>query len=136
MTVDLEQLGRAIKQLQYRNHRTMENRLLDIGTTLAQWDALRAIANNPGVSAHSLAVATFQSDQAFGALAARLVSLGLVERTPGWGRRLEHRLTADGERMLAAARPIAREVVDSIFGTLTETERQTLLSLVSKLIES
>ncbi len=134
MPVDLEQLGRAIKQLQYRNHRAMETGLLEVGTTVAQWDALRAIANNPAASAHKLALATFQSDQSFGALATRLIALGLVERSPGQGRRLEHRLTANGERMLAAGYPKYREAVETVFGALSESERETLHSLVSALV--
>ncbi|MER7187616.1 MarR family transcriptional regulator, partial [Streptomyces hyaluromycini] len=40
---DLQVLGRAVKQAQYRQHRAMDSALSAVGTTLAQWDALRAI---------------------------------------------------------------------------------------------
>ena len=43
VAITLEDLGRAVKQLQYRHHRGMDRRLRDAGTSLAQWDALRAI---------------------------------------------------------------------------------------------
>jgi hypothetical protein len=59
-------LGRRIKQVQYKHHRALDARLAAVGTTLAQWAALRAIGRLPGASAHALAVETFQSDQAFG----------------------------------------------------------------------
>lgn len=136
MAVELEALGRSIKILQWRHHRALEVGLAEVGTTLAQWDALRAIARNPAASAHQLAVATFQSDQAFGALATRLESLGLIERSPGQGRRIEHTLTSAGERMLQAGYPVADRVLAASFDHFTEAERTTLLALVTHAIGS
>lgn len=130
--VDLEELGRAVKEAQYRHHRTLDTRLAGVGTTLAQWDALRAIARTPGASAHELAVATFQGDQAFGTLASRLAAQHLVERRPGHGRRIEHHLTEAGERVLAAGRTVTREVLATSFDPLTEPERATLLALLRR----
>ncbi|MCX4915917.1 MarR family winged helix-turn-helix transcriptional regulator [Streptomyces sp. NBC_00687] len=130
--VDLEELGRAVKEAQYRHHRALDTRLAGVGTTLAQWDALRAIARTPGASAHELAVATFQGDQAFGTLASRLAAQQLVERRPGRGRRIEHRLTEAGERVLAAGRTVARDILATSFGPLTEPERATLLALLRR----
>ena len=72
MTTSLEALGRAVKQAQYRQHRALEAALAPLDTTVVQWDAMRAMARLPGASAHDLAIATFQSDQAFGTLANRL----------------------------------------------------------------
>lgn len=94
--VDLEELGRAVKEAQYRHHRALDTRLSAVGTTLAQWDALRAIARTPGASAHELAVATFQGDQSFGTLASRLAAQHLIERRPGRGRM--YRAPSDGDR--------------------------------------
>lgn len=93
MPNELQLLGRAVKQAQYRQHRALDSRLAAVGTTLAQWDALRAISRAPGAAARTLAPATFQSEQAFGTLAGRLAALGLIERRPGTGRRIEHYLT-------------------------------------------
>ncbi|OQQ17368.1 MarR family transcriptional regulator [Streptomyces sp. M41(2017)] len=129
---DLEELGRAVKEAQYRHHRALDTRLAGVGTTLAQWDALRAIARSPGASAHELAVATFQGDQAFGTLASRLAAQHLVERRPGRGRRIEHHLTEAGERVLAAGRTVTRDVLAASFGPLTEPERATLLALLRR----
>jgi DNA-binding MarR family transcriptional regulator len=130
---DLETLGRRIKQVQYRHHRALDSGLAAVGTTLAQWDALRAIGRNPGASAHTLAIETFQSDQAFGTLANRLARQGLIDRRPGHGRRIEHQLTAAGERILAAGYPVANAVFRSSFGGLSERERSTLIDLLLRI---
>lgn len=133
MVTELQSLGRAIKEVQYRHHRAMDARLQSVGTTLAQWDALRAIGRSPGASAHSLAVATFQSDQAFGTLASRLIAQGLITRSPGRGRRIEHRLTAAGQAVLEAGAPSSDAVLEWSFAGLTEPERATLLGLLARL---
>lgn len=134
MPADLETLGRAVKQVQYRHHRALDARLATVGTTLAQWDALRAIGRDPGASAHSLAVETFQSDQSFGTLANRLAGQGLITRLSGHGRRIEHRLTPAGRRILQAGRPIANEVFAASFAELSAKERSTLLDLLLRIV--
>ena len=129
-----EALGRAIKQVQYRHHRAFDTGLAKVGTTLAQWDALRAIDRHPGASAHDLAVLTFQSDQAFGSLASRLIAQGLIERRPGRGRRIEHHLTGTGAALLKAGQPICQAILEVSFADLSEHERVTLLSLLRRII--
>lgn len=133
MSIELHVLGRAIKQVQYRHHRALDTGLAAVGTTLAQWDALRAIGRSPGTTAHVLAVATFQSDQAFGTLANRLAAQGLIERRPGRGRRIEHHLTPTGEKTLEAGHPIADTVLSASFADLSEEERATLLALLTRI---
>jgi DNA-binding MarR family transcriptional regulator len=133
MPDEVQVLGRAIKQAQYRQHRALDSRLAAVGTTLAQWDALRAISNSPGASARTLAVATFQSEQAFGTLAGRLAALGLIERRPGNGRRIEHYLTASGEQVLAAGHQIADEVLAACYAALSAADRATLLGLLQRI---
>ncbi|WP_433515997.1 MarR family winged helix-turn-helix transcriptional regulator [Nonomuraea sp. CA-143628] len=130
---ELQVLGRAVKQAQYRQHRALDSRLAAIGTTLAQWDALRAISRSPGAPARALASATFQSEQAFGTLAGRLMAQGLIERRPGHGRRIEHHLTAAGEQMLDAGHRVADEVLTDCFSPLSSGDRATLLDLLRRL---
>ena len=132
MTVSVEILGRAIKQAQYRHQRALDSRLREAGTTLAQWDALRAIDRNPGASAHDLASETFQGDQSFGTLANRLEAQGLIRRAPGRGRRIAHELTAAGERTLAAGRVTLVEVLNESFSTLSPEERTLLFELLGR----
>ena len=134
MPADLETLGRAVKQVQYRHHRALDERLATVGTTLAQWDALRAIGRTPGASAHTLAMETFQSDQSFGTLANRLADQGLITRRAGRGRRIEHRLTPAGRKVLRAGRPIAVGVFAASFGELSEKDRATLLDLLQRVV--
>ncbi|MEU6237200.1 MarR family winged helix-turn-helix transcriptional regulator [Kitasatospora sp. NPDC047058] len=130
---ELQELGRAVKQTQYRQHRALDGALAAVGTTLAQWDALRAISRSPGAPARALAVATFQSEQAFGALVGRLAAQGLVERRPGHGRRIEHHLTPAGEQVLAAGHAVADEVLADCFAPLPEADRAVLLGLLRRL---
>ncbi|MGY6023158.1 MarR family winged helix-turn-helix transcriptional regulator [Streptomyces spinosirectus] len=132
-TADLQLLGRAVKQAQYRQHRSLDGALAAIGTTLAQWDALRAISRTPGSSARDLAAATFQTEQAFGTLAGRLTAQGLIERRPGHGRRIEHHLTPAGERILKAGHKVADEVLAECFAPLAAPDRATLLDLLRRL---
>ncbi|MGW2721874.1 MarR family winged helix-turn-helix transcriptional regulator [Streptomyces sp. NPDC001492] len=133
MHADLQLLGRAVKQAQYRQHRTLDSALAAVGTTLAQWDALRAISRTPGASARELAAATFQTEQAFGTLVGRLTAQDLVERRPGRGRRMEHHLTPAGERVLKAGHKVADEVLTECFAPLSEPDRATLLELLERL---
>lgn len=135
MATNLEALGQAIKRAQYRNHRTMDAALQEIGVSLVQWDAMRAIERMPSASGHELAVATFQSDQAFGTLANRLVERGLIERSAGRGRRIEHTLTGAGRDALAAGRELSVDVLDDLFAPLSETQRAELLGLLTCLTE-
>ena len=127
---DLERLGQAVKRLQYRHHRGMDLRLAELGTTLAQWDALRAIDRAPGSSARDLAATTFQKEQSFGTLATRLERKGLIERTQGRGRRLQHHLTGEGRRVLQAGRPIVVDVLEASLAALSTSRRDDLLSLL------
>jgi len=136
MTTALGELGLAIKRAQYRNHRTMDAALRDVGVSLVQWDALRAIDRMPGASGHDLALATFQSDQAFGTLANRLVDRGLISRTAGRGRRIEHTLTASGRAALQAGQQLADDVLDDLFAPLDEKQRAELARILRLLTES
>jgi DNA-binding MarR family transcriptional regulator len=133
MALDLQILGRAVKQAQYRHHRALERHLVAVGTTLAQWDALRAIGRTPGESAHALAEATFQSDQAFGTLANRLAAQKLITRAAGPGRRVEHHLTPAGQERLAAGQRVANEILERSFRDLSEAERRALHGLLSRI---
>lgn len=133
MLSDQQVLGRAVKQTQYRQHRALDTALAAVGTSLAQWDALRAIDLSPGASARALAAATFQSEQAFGTLAARMVAKGLIERRAGQGRRIAHHLTATGRDVLAAGHRVAEEVLAACFAPLPDADRATLLALLQRL---
>jgi DNA-binding MarR family transcriptional regulator len=131
MPVVLQDLGRAVKQLQYRHHRGMDRKLREVGTSLAQWDAIRAIASRPNSSSHALAELTFQTDQSFGALANRLVKRGMIERVSGPGRAIRHRLTPRGEATLRKGQEVVGQVLESSFAPLTRKQREEFHRLIS-----
>ena len=132
---DQQATGRLLKRAQWRNHRAADRALATIGSSLAQWDALRAISESPDSSAHDLAITTFQSDQAFGTLANRLEAQGLIVRTSGRGRRVEHALTAEGQRILAAGMEVTRGVSERSFEKLTRDELNLLRELLERVGE-
>jgi DNA-binding MarR family transcriptional regulator len=132
VAAELERLGRAVKVVQWRHHRAMDVRLRELGSSIAQWDALRALHARPGASGHELAQLTFMSDQAFGALATRLEAKGLIERRAGHGRRLEHALTEEGDALRRAGHAIAAEVLEASFSPLDEADRESLLALLER----
>jgi DNA-binding MarR family transcriptional regulator len=136
MTLDVQALGRTVKRLQNRNHRQLDASLVTIGTTLAQWDALRTINDHPGASAHVLAEQSFQTDQSFGALATRLIEKGLVDRRQGKGRSLVHSLTDEGRLMFERGTAIAVQVIEASFAALSELERRQLLDLLKKVLSA
>lgn len=129
----LQQVGLGIKRAQVRHHRALDSRLTKIGLSLVQWDALRHLAANPDASLHDLAQLTFQSDQAFGTLAGRMVDRGLIQRLDGPGRAIRHRITPKGRRLLAAGSAIADEVFADLFAPLTSRQLDTLGDLLDRL---
>ena len=134
MSTQHELLGLSIKKVQARHHRSLDRRLSRLGISLVQWNALREIHRNPDASAHALAEFTFNSDQAFGTLATRLIRLGFVIREPGKGRAIIHRLTPKGAKMRDAGHALLLEVLKDFFAPLTARQRQLLQSLLTKLL--
>ena len=135
MVVTPEALALAVKRLQYRHHRTLDTKLMTLGISLTQWDALRAISHNPNVSAHRLAQLTFQTDQSFGNLANRLEAHGWIERVNGPGRAIRHHLTPSGEELLHKGYSVYTEIISQSFSPLSPTERETLYSLLTRLLD-
>ncbi|SFR06056.1 DNA-binding transcriptional regulator, MarR family [Lentzea waywayandensis] len=124
-------VGLAVKRLQHRHHRTMSQALAPLGLSLVQWDTLRHLARNPDASLHDLAVLTFQTDQSFGSLATRMADRGLIERVPGPGRPVRHRLTEEGERLFKAGQDLADGVLDTSFRNLSAAQLDQLGDLLA-----
>ena len=134
MTRPLTQIGLAVKRLQHRHHRGGDAALAALGLTLVQWDALRHIAENPGATLHDLAQLTFQSDQAFGTLAGRMVDRGLIERLGGPGRAVRHRLTERGDRLRVEGQRVVEGVLTESLSPLNADELAQLDGLLRKLV--
>jgi DNA-binding MarR family transcriptional regulator len=136
MAAKLRDVGLAIKRVQHRHHRALDARLAPHGVTLVQWDALCHISANPGASAHQLAQLTFQTDQAFGTLATRLVERGLIERREGDGRAIRHHLTREGETLMKQSTPVVERVLSESFSALSAHELEVLHKLVARVLET
>ncbi len=123
-----------MKRLQARHHRAIDSELAPLDVSLVQWDALRHLGENPGASLHDLAQLTFQTDQSFGALAGRMIERGLIERVPGPGRAVRHRLTAKGDALRHTGDEIVERVLADSFGPLTPAQLKTFDTLLVRLL--
>ena len=132
MSVSLQEVGLAVKRLQWRHHREANRRLAPLGLSLVQWDTLRHLHDNSGASLHLLAELTFQTDQSMGELAKRMVDRGLLDRVAGSGRKVQHRLTATGEELRRAGGEAVDGVLTESLGQLSPGERETLHELLRK----
>jgi DNA-binding MarR family transcriptional regulator len=134
MKRSLQETGLAVKRLQMQHHRAVNAALANLGITIVQWDALRHLDQNPGASLHDLAQLTFQTDQSFGTLASRMISRGLIERAPGPGRAVHHRLTPKGAKLRKAGGEIVDRVLADSFAPLTPQQRATFDTLLQRLV--
>ena len=130
MALSLQDVGLAVKRLQWRHHREANRRLAPLGLTLAQWDVLRHLHNQPDASLHDLAGLTFQTDQSMGTLAGRMVDRGLLERRNGAGRAVKHALTATGEQLREQGSEAVTYVMASTLGRLSKSELAALYKLL------
>jgi DNA-binding MarR family transcriptional regulator len=122
----------AVKRLQHRHHRALNRALAPLGLSLVQWDTLRHLHRKPDASLHDLAVLTFQTDQSFGSLATRMADRGLIERVPGPGRAVRHRLTDEGARLRSAG----QEAVDAVFTSSLSGLSADQLSQLGELLDA
>lgn len=134
--VTLQDVGLAVKRLQWRHHREANTRLGAIGLSLPQWDVLRHLHANPDASLHKLAVLTFQTDQSMGTLAARMIDRGLLERVEGAGRAVRHRLTPTGEQLRQEGSKLVDSVLRDSLGHLSDHELNTLHTLLVRAAQS
>jgi DNA-binding MarR family transcriptional regulator len=134
MAVSLQELGLSIKRLQSRHHKEADRALDEVGLTLVQWDALRHLHANPDASLHDLAELTFQSDQAMGSLASRLIARGYIERVASPGRAVRHALTREGDEARVAGADVMNAVLADSFAPLSAAERERLGGLLRKLL--
>ncbi|HEY0239252.1 MAG TPA: MarR family winged helix-turn-helix transcriptional regulator [Friedmanniella sp.] len=127
----LQEVGLAVKRLQWRHHRAANARLAGVGLSLVQWDVLRHLDAQPAASLHDLAVLTFQTDQSMGALASRMIRRGLLERVEGPGRAVRHRLTDPGEEARRAGSELVDVVLHESFGALDAEQVDQLHELLT-----
>lgn len=132
MSPSLQQVGLAVKRLQWRHHREANRRLSPLGLSLVQWDTLRHLHAEPGASLHRLAELTFQTDQSMGELARRMADRGLIERIEGPGRKVQHQLTPTGDELRRAGGAAVDGVLAESLGRLDAGEQEILHELLLK----
>ena len=131
----MQQLGQAVKRLQVKHHRAGNEALRPLGISIVQWDALRQLRSHPGASLHDLAVLTFQTDQAFGTLAARMEERGLIRRVNGPGRAIRPELTTEGKHALESGEETMDAVLRTSFERLSATERASFAEMLARLVD-
>ncbi len=131
-----EDVARAIKQVQHRHHRALTEALADLGVSIVQWDTLRHLHRHRDASLHDLAQLTFQTDQAIGTLAARMVERGLIERVSGPGRAVRHRITARGEAVRAAGERRVQDTRRRSLAQLGPADLDQLAALLTTILNT
>jgi DNA-binding MarR family transcriptional regulator len=131
-----QEVALLVKRLQHRHHRALTAALAPLGVSLVQWDTLRHLGRHPDASLHDLAQLTFQTDQSFGSLATRMAERGLIERVPGPGRAVRHRLTERGEELRQAGDAVVNEVFADSFASLAPDQLDRLGALLAQVLES
>lgn len=136
MTRELQEIGLSVKRLQMRHHRAINEALAPLRVSLVQWDALRNFHQNPGASLHDLAQLTFQSDQAFGTLAGRMIDRGLIERVPGPGRAVRHQLTDKGRGLRLTGGQVVDRVLSNSLANLSPKQLARFDKILGILLSS
>ena len=132
----IEMAGHLIRRLHQQSTQIFQAQTQAAGfdMTSVQFAALDAIAQQPGIDQASLA-ATISFDRAtIGGVVDRLELKGLVTRAvSAQDRRARQlQLTPEGERLLAASRPVVEALQAEILAPLTRAERKTFLARAHK----
>jgi DNA-binding MarR family transcriptional regulator len=135
MTRSVEEVALAVKRVQHRHHRGLSAALADLDISLVQWDTLRHLHRHPEASLHDLAQLTFQTDQSFGTLAARMVERGLIERVPAPGRAIRHRITDKGEAIRRSGAERVSAVAKESFAGLSPQQIDQLGALLEQVLQ-
>ena len=134
MARSVNEVALSVKRVQHRHHRALSAALADLGISLVQWDTLRHLHRQPEASLHDLAQLTFQTDQSFGTLAARMVDRGLIERVPVPGRAIRHRITGKGEAVRRDGERRVTAVLERSLAGLTADQLEKLGALLELIL--
>ena len=125
-----------LRRAQLRKQLACEAALARVGMTLPQWGILYAVAAEPDSSTHALALFTGQSDQAAGAVVARLEQRGLLERRPGVGKAILHRITPDGDELARRCKAIVEDVMTRLLAGLADQALRALRTSLQSIAEA
>lgn len=131
-------VGYLVKRVQQSLRRRCDAALRPTGVTMAQYAALRALADHPDASASDLARLCFVTRQSAQDLVAGLRTAGLVKNVDkvrvGRARALE--LTAQGRKRLMAAHRAVIAVDDSMTDCLSAAARRQLAASLLQCAEN
>jgi DNA-binding MarR family transcriptional regulator len=136
MDSDAIDIALLLWRAQLRKRAACDAALARWDLTLPQWGVLRAVASHPDSSTHDLALATGQSDQAAGAVVARLERRGLLQRRNVSGKAILHRLTPAGKKMLSKSDKTVSDVVGAALSGFTVKEIATLRTQLGQFAET
>lgn len=100
-----------------------------------QWMLLTRIRDSPGITGSALARQIAVSPQAVNVVLAQLQSKDFIRRARD-GRTVQAQITEAGMRALRAAEPGVLNFYEGSIGTLTRSERDQLMGLLAKYVES
>jgi len=109
-----------------------------IDTTPVQYSALIVIKDFPGIDATRVSELIFYDRTTIGHVIGRLETKGLVTREPGNGdkRTKQIFITSAGEEAIRKMSTVLPQISERILGTLSKSDQETLLRILSKLAAS
>jgi DNA-binding MarR family transcriptional regulator len=132
--------GYLVKRVQQSMRRRCDAALRPTGLSMAQYAALRALADHPDASASELARLCFVTRQSLQDLLAGLRSSGLVRSAAaaasGQGRANALALTPVGRKRLAASHDAVLDVERSMVRGLSVSARHELAELLTRCAEN
>ncbi|MET8064936.1 MarR family winged helix-turn-helix transcriptional regulator [Micromonospora sp. NPDC005686] len=133
-----ERLGLDIKRAEQALMAAKTAALRPANLTVAQYSALLALADSPGISGAALARSCLVTPQAMAAVLKTLEERGLVVRAPHrWHRHvLETHLTEAGQEALTVADGAAVRIERRLADTFTDEERRTLRHLLARGVQA
>lgn len=133
-----QRLGIDIKRAEHALIRAKTAALRPADLTVAQYAALMALKDSPGISGAALARACLVTPQAMTSVLKLLHERGLVERRrhPWHQHVLETHLTESGRVAVTTADEAAIRIEARIRDALSPTERATLRELLDRCVEA
>src|ERR1700754_2449618 len=130
--------GYLVKRVQQSLRRRCDAALRSDGLSMAQYAAMRALADHPEASAAELARLCFVTRQSLQDLLAGLRSSGFVRdaRVAQHGRARSLELTPSGTKRLAAAHSSVMNVESSMLTGISATAQRQLAAMLARCAEN
>jgi DNA-binding MarR family transcriptional regulator len=127
-------VGYLVKRVQQSLRRQCDAALRPSGLSMAQYAAMRALADHPEASASELARLCFVTRQSLQDLLAGLRSAGFVRdaKVPPRGRARSLEVTAAGAKRLAQAHNAVMSVDSTMLQGVPESAQRQLAALLSR----